>query len=95
MVQIICHSGVHTAHCKNLMKIFQSQKTRQMKWAWNCSVLLVILAKMQIFKANFQPDGRKMQKNFISKSFSKRLKKFANVGSLAEGWRLKKLSKFL
>ena len=81
--------------CKNLTKIFQSQKTRQMKWAWNCSVLLVILAKMQIFKANFQPDGRKMQKNFISKSFSKRLKKFANVGSLAEGWRLKKLFRFL
>ena len=51
----------------------------------NCTVLLVILAKMQIFKVNFQPDGRKMQKNFISKSFSKRLKKFANVGSLAEG----------
>ena len=41
---------------------------------------------MQIFKANFQPDGKKkMKKNFISKSFSKRLKKFANVGSLAEG----------
>jgi len=40
---------------------------------------------MQIFKANFQHDGRKMQKNFMSKSFSKRLKKFANVGSLAEG----------
>ena len=87
--------ALHNAHCKNLMKIFQSQKTRQMKWAWNCSVLLVILAKMQIFKANFQPDGRKMQKNFISKSFSKRLKKFANVGSLAEGWRLKKLFRFL
>ena len=86
---------MYSAQCKNLMKIFQSQKTRQMKWAWNCSVLLVILAKMQIFKANFQPDGRKMQKNFISKSFSKRLKKFANVGSLAEGWRLKKLFRFL
>ena len=38
-------------HCKNLMKIFQSQKTRQMKWAWNCSVLLVILAKIQIFNS--------------------------------------------
>ena len=85
----------YSAHCKNLMKIFQSQKTRQMKWAWNCSVLLLTLAKMQIFKANFQPDGRKMQKNFISKSFLKRLKKFANVGSLAEGWRLKKLFRFL
>ena len=41
--------------------------------------------EMQIFKDNLQPDGRKMQKNFISKSFSKRLKKFANFGSLAEG----------
>ena len=40
---------------------------------------------MQIFKANFQPDGRKMQKNFTSKNFLKRLKKFANVGSVAEG----------
>ena len=30
---------------------------------------------MQIFKANFQPDGRKMRKNFISKIFLKRLKK--------------------
>ncbi len=42
---------------------------------------------MQIFKANFQCDGWKMQKNFISKSFSKRLKKMA--GSLGEGWRKK------
>ena len=40
---------------------------------------------MQILKANFQPDDRKMQKNFISKNFSKRLKTFANVDSLAEG----------
>ena len=40
---------------------------------------------MEISKAHFQPDGRKMQKNFISKSVLKRLKKIANVGSLAEG----------
>ena len=72
------HSS-YSAHCKNLMKIFQSQKTRQMKWAWNCSVLLVILAKMQIFKANFQPDGGILQKSLFFKSFEKMFKNFLRV----------------
>ena len=41
--------------------------------------------KMQISKAYFQPDGEKMQKNFISNSFWRGLKRFVYVGSLGEG----------
>ena len=82
-----------SAHCKNFMKIFQSQKTCQIKWAWNCSVLLVILAKMQNFKDNFQPDGRKISFQRVFRKDWKNL--LMLVGSLAEGWRLKKLFRFL
>ena len=75
------------AHCKNLMKIFQSQKTCQMKWAWNCSILLVILAKMQIFKANFRPECAILCKNCKRKMLRKIFKEFKSwisKGQLSE-----------